>query len=236
MALRVGGLRLGCPAVRLSAKPVLGPWLPRATMVLPRAPWQTRPALAHASLLPHSGAEDRRAHLMRSVAPVRGLASSQSAATDTDAASSFSAMTVAQQRIDGVRWRIFGTVPDHAGVPGTKKLRKKLAGPSVLSWCAPNATISHPESLGGEFVRQLKRPSCAAICVTRYPSTLEDLKVPLYKEKGQAWKVRRKCVTTSPRRTHTLVLNDSFSSALSFLYYRETAATICASIAASWPS
>mgnify|MGYP007125033431 FL=1 len=58
-------------------------------------------------------------------------------------------MTVVSQRVDGVRWRVFGAIPDHVGIPGTKKLRKKLSGPSVMSWCVPRDAIIHAASLGG---------------------------------------------------------------------------------------
>ncbi len=138
MSLHVSALRLRLPVVRVghsllpSAKPVhLG--LARAHSTIPRAPWHL-PAPAVGPLVSHTYGADRRSQLVRPAGPIRSLASSQSAVTDPDAASSFSAMTVVSQRIDGVRWRVFGAVPDHAGTPGTKKLRKKLSGPSVLSW------------------------------------------------------------------------------------------------------
>lgn len=38
------------------------------------------------------------------------------------------------QRVDGVKWRIFGSIPDHAGATGTKRLRRKLSGQSISSW------------------------------------------------------------------------------------------------------
>ena len=82
-----------------------------------------------------------------------------------DGGDSVSATDVLAQRIDGVRWRVFGSVPDHVGTPGTKRLRRKLAGPSILSW---------------------------------YPPTVQELHPVFYKEKGQLWKVRRKCVFCPP--------------------------------------
>jgi hypothetical protein len=117
------GRAAACPAL---PGPELGAWLARS------APGGTAPAFGLA--LPHRCGIARQSQLARPLGGQR-LASSQTAA-DPDAAGSFSAMSVVAQRIDGVRWRVFGAVPDHAGTRGTKKLRKKLAGPSVLSWCA----------------------------------------------------------------------------------------------------
>lgn len=156
MALPVSGLlRLRVPlrscSVLPSAKPVcLGPCLARARSTTPSAPWRLMPTPAFAPLLLHSCSAGRSSQLARPVGAVRrSLSSSQSAASDIDAATSFSAISVVDQRIDGVRWRVFGTVPDHAGTPGTKKLRKKLSGPSVLSWCVSRAAITHSDRFRG---------------------------------------------------------------------------------------
>ena len=162
--MRVSGLHLRLPAVTLagsvlpSARPIHpGPWLARTHSTIPRAPWHLRPAPAAGSLVLHSYGAARCSQLSLPAGPIRGLASSQSAVTDPDAASSFSAMTVVSQRIDGVRWRVFGAVPDHAGTPGTKKLRKKLSGPSVLSWCVPASHIIRPVCIKCEGVRDSSR-------------------------------------------------------------------------------
>jgi hypothetical protein len=44
-------------------------------------------------------------------------------------------MRTVMQRIAGVRWRVFGALPDNANARGNKLLRKKLIGPQILSWC-----------------------------------------------------------------------------------------------------
>ena len=158
MSLHASGLRLRFSAVSLahlgrsalsSAKPAhLGLWLTRPHSTIPRGPWLLRPTPAVAQLLPSYGAS-RRSQLARPLGATRSLASSQPDDTDSDTASSFSAMTVVSQRVDGVRWRVFGAIPDHAGIPGTKKLRKKLSGPSVMSWCVPRDAIIHAASWHG---------------------------------------------------------------------------------------
>lgn len=98
-------------------------------------------------------------------AAAAGAARASSSRAGDDGGDSVSATDVLAQRIDGVRWRVFGSVPDHVGTPGTKRLRRKLAGPSILSW---------------------------------YPPTVQELHPVFYKEKGQLWKVRRKCVFCPP--------------------------------------
>jgi len=120
--------RAGGSWLRTAARPA-GAWLARSYGRAPACsvagtPWQ--PPLAPAGRM-----------LVRDDAlPAVGVqCRCLSSAAGDDAVGSFSAMAVVAQRVDGVRWRVFGSIPDHAGTPGTKKLRKKLAGPSVLSWC-----------------------------------------------------------------------------------------------------
>lgn len=114
-----------------AARPAVGTWLARSYGCGPAcsvagAAWQSSSAPAARMLV--------RDDALPAVGAQRRCLSSAAGGGD-DAVGSFSAMSVVAQRIDGVRWRVFGSIPDHVGTPGTKKLRKKLSGPSVLSWC-----------------------------------------------------------------------------------------------------
>ena len=134
MLLRRGWLR---------AASGVGGWAPQGAAPAPAAALRVVPALGAAP------------------AAAAGAARASSSRAGDDGGDSVSATDVLAQRIDGVRWRVFGSVPDHVGTPGTKRLRRKLAGPSILSW---------------------------------YPPTVQELHPVFYREKGQLWKVRRKCV------------------------------------------
>ena len=138
MLLRRGWLR---------AASGVGGWAPQGGAPAPAAALRVVPALGAAP------------------AAAAGAARASSSRAGDDGGDSVSATDVLAQRIDGVRWRVFGSVPDHVGTPGTKRLRRKLAGPSILSW---------------------------------YPPTVQELHPVFYREKGQLWKVRRKCVFCPP--------------------------------------
>ena len=69
----------------------------------------------------------------------RGIGTSSHGTTDEQGSPKVATLL---QRVDGIRWRVFGSVPDHAGAKGTKRLRRKLAGPAVVSWCVETCAIA----------------------------------------------------------------------------------------------